>query len=268
MGLKILQDTPPWDWPRDTAEKLREVLRDKQAPESERLIAADLSGDFVVINDKLAEALLVVVGNDQGSEDLRGRAAIALGPVLEQAYLDDFEDPEDVPISEQTYHNIRETLHSLFMNPSIPKEVRRRILEAAVRSPQDWHSEAIRTAYSSDDESWNITAVFCMRFVPGFNDRILEALESKNKNIYYEAVCAAGNWELEAAWPYIAKILTSKKTSKSLVLAAIDAAGGFRSAEAAMLLGNLMDSRDEEIAEAAYEAMAMIEALLDEDSPA
>lgn len=45
MGLKILQDTPPWEWPQNTAEKLREVLRDKQAPESERLIAADLSGD-------------------------------------------------------------------------------------------------------------------------------------------------------------------------------------------------------------------------------
>ena len=268
MGLKILQDTPPWDWPQDTAEKLLKVLRDKQGPESERLIAADLSGDFVVINDKLAEALLAIAGNAQESEDLRGRAGIALGPALEQAYLDDFEDPEDVPISKQTYHNILETLHRLFMDLSIPQEVRRRILEAAVRSPQDWHPGAVRTAYASNDESWNLTAVFCMRFVPGFNDLILKALDSKNKNIYYEAVCAAGNWELETAWPHIAKILTSKKTNKSLMLAAIEAAVGIRSTEAAMLLGNLMDSRDEEIAEAAYEGMAMIETLLDEDAPA
>jgi hypothetical protein len=50
-------------------------------------------------------------------------------------------------------------------------KVRRRVLEASVRAPQDWHQEAIREAYSSGDESWRLTAVFCMRFVRGFKDQ-------------------------------------------------------------------------------------------------
>jgi hypothetical protein len=32
MDLKALKDTPPWDWPEGTAEKLDSVLRDEQQP--------------------------------------------------------------------------------------------------------------------------------------------------------------------------------------------------------------------------------------------
>ena len=60
-----------------------------------------------------------------------------------------------------------------------------------------------RAAYSSDDEDWKLTAVFAMRSVRGFDGQILEALESENEDIHYEAVCAAGNWELEAAWSHV-----------------------------------------------------------------
>ena len=55
-----------------------------------------------------------------------------------------------------------------FMDGDIPKDVRREILEASVRAPQDWHQEAVRMAYSSDDESWRLTAVFCMCYIRGF----------------------------------------------------------------------------------------------------
>ena len=40
---------------------------------------------------------------------------------------------------------------------SIPKQVRRRILEASVRAPEDWHQNAIRAAYSSGDKDWMLT---------------------------------------------------------------------------------------------------------------
>ena len=97
------------------------------------------------------------------------------------------------------------------MDTNVPKEVRRRILEASVRAPQDWHQNAIREAYSSGDESWRLTAVFCMRFVRGFNDQILEALEAENQDIHYQAVCAAGNWEVDAAWSHIASLITTEE---------------------------------------------------------
>jgi HEAT repeat protein len=129
-----------------------------------------------------------------------------------------------------------------------------------VRAPQDWHREAIRAAWSSEDEEWKLTAVFCMRYVRGFDDQIVEALDSENLDIQYEAVCAAGNWGLDAAWPHVTALLASEDTGKPLLLAAIDAVASIRPEEAGPILVDLADSEDEEIAEAAQEAMEMAEA--------
>ncbi len=257
MDLKILADTPPWEWPEGTDKMLLGILRDDQRDESDRLLAAELGGDYTVINDELAHALLSIVLNGEESEDLRARAVISLGPALETAYIEKFDDPEDVLISEKTFHGIQESLHELYMNTDIPKEVRRRILECSVRAPQDWHQEAIRDAYSSNDESWRLTAVFGMCYIRGFTAQILEALENKNENIHYQAVCAAGNWEVDAAWSHIASLVTTSLTEKSLRLAAIDAVANIRPQEAAEILNDLSLSDDEDIVDAAYEAMAM-----------
>jgi len=54
-------------------------------------------------------------------------------------------------------------------------------------------------------------------------------------------------------------------TRQHLLLAAIGAAGSIRPAEAREILADLADSDDEEIAEAAEEAMAMVEVALDEE---
>ena len=265
MDLKTLYDTPPWDWPEGTAKMFLGILRDDQADESERLLAVELAGDFTVINDELADALLSILRNGDESEELRGKAVISLGPALEYAYMDWFEDPDEVPISEETFRGIQESLRGLYMDAGVPKEVRRRILEASVRAPQDWHQDAIRAAYSSGDADWKLTAVFCMRFVRGFNDQILEALETENQDIHYEAVCAAGNWEVDAAWSHIASLVTTKETDKHLLLAAIDAVAGIRPQEAAEILIDLADSDDEDIVEATYEAMAIAEGLSDDE---
>jgi hypothetical protein len=48
MKLKILQDTPPWEWPPDTGKQLQKILPDRRANASERLIAAGLAGDITV----------------------------------------------------------------------------------------------------------------------------------------------------------------------------------------------------------------------------
>ncbi|MFQ5923723.1 MAG: HEAT repeat domain-containing protein [Anaerolineales bacterium] len=196
---------------------------------------------------------------------MRTKAVISLGPVLEHADTDGFEDDDNVPISEETFRGIQESLRKLYVDADVPKEVRRRILEASVRAPQDWHQDAVRAAYSSGDESWRLTAVFCMRFIRRFDDQILEALESENQDIHYEAVCAAGNWEVKAAWSHISALLTSEETDKPLLLAAIDAVASIRPEEASEILVDLTDCEDEDIVEAAYEAMAMAEGLSDDE---
>ena len=193
----------------------------------------------LVINDELVDALLSILRNRDEPELLQGKAVISLGPVLEHAHTDGFEDPDDVPINEQTFLKTQEVLRKLYMDDNVPKNVRRRILEAAVRAPQDWHRDAIRVAYSSDDEDWRLTAVFCMCYIRGFDDQILEALGSENPDIHYHAVCAAGNWEVDAAWSHIKGLVTSEDTDKPLLLAAIDALACIRPQEAGDILVDL-----------------------------
>jgi hypothetical protein len=260
MDLKTLEETPSWDWPEDAGEMLLEILVDDQTDASDRILAAELAGDITVINEELGDTLLSILQDDDESEELRGMAAISLGPVLEYADMAGFDDPEDVLISEDMFCKIQESLRRFYMEPAMQKNVHRQILEASVRAPQDWHQEAIRTAYSSDDEDWRLTAVFSMRWVRGFDKQILEALESNNRHIHYQAVCAAGNWEIEAAWSHVSKLITAQVTDKPLLLAAIDAVASIRPDEAGVILVDLTDSDDEDIVEAAYEAMAMAEA--------
>jgi hypothetical protein len=257
MDLKTLKDTPPWDWPEEAGDVFLGVLRDHQADGSDLLLAAELAGDSVVINDELVDALLSIICSGDESEELRGRAAISLGPALEYAYVDEFEDPDDVPISEKTFLRIQETLLKLYLDPEVPKEVRRPVLEASVRAPQDWHPDALRTAYSGDDEEWKLTAVFSMCYIRGFDEQILESLGSKNPDIHYQAVCAAGNWEVSAAWPHVAAIVTSEETEKDLLLTAIEAVVGIHPRKAPGILFDLTESEDEDIAEAALEALDM-----------
>lgn len=263
MDLKILLDTPPWEWPEDSGKMFLEALIDSRANESKRLIAAELAGDLTVINDDLADALLAIIGSAEETEQLRARAAISLGAVLEQADTDGFEYPDDVPISERKFHHIQDSLQKLYLDSGNPKEVRRRILEASVRAPANWQESAIRAAYGSGDQEWMLTAVFSMRWVRGFDEQILEALKSADPEIHYEAVHACGNWELDAAWPHIVTLLSAPGAPKPLLLAAISATS-IRPLEAMEILEQLAASGDEEISEAAEEAIAMAEPDYDE----
>ena len=234
MDLKALKDTPPWDWPTGTRKLLLDILRDDKSAETDRLLATRLAGDFTVISDDVAEALLSILRRSDLSEVLRGQAAISLGPVLDHTDTEGFgEDSMTILIAERTFHKIQESLQTLYLRPDLPKDVRRRILEASVRAPQDWHRDAVRTAYASPDDAWRLTAVFCMSHVPGFDEQILEGLQSRNRDVRYEAILAAGTWEVDAAWPHVVGIITSERSDKSLLLAAIDAVVSIRPHEAA-----------------------------------
>ncbi len=266
MDLTSLLDIPPWDWPRNAGKMFWKILNDPQADESDRLVAATLAGDLTVINDDLAQVLLAVVGSATESEQMRTKAAISLGPVLEQADIDEFEDPDDVPISERTFRHIQDSLRKVYLDHNTPKEVRRRILEASVRAPETWHfQDAIRDVYSSGDRDWMLTAVFAMRWVRGFDDQILVALKSADPEIQYQAVKAAGNRELDAAWPHIIKLLDEAHTPKPLLFAAISAVGSIRPGEARRTLAHLVISDDDEIAEAAQEITAIVEVGSDDE---
>ena len=273
MDLTRLAHTPPWEWPPNGGDTLLAVLRDRQADESDRLLAAELAGEIVAIDDDLAGTLLSLVGDGTASEPLRCRAALSLGPALEQMNWDSDDEllglDEEVlggrPISEHTFHRIQETLRARHLEDDLPQEVRRHILEASVRAPADWHRDAIRAAYSREDRDWRLTAVFAMRYVRGFDNEIVAALDDPDAEIRRAAVSAAGNWEVAAAWPQVSALLAAPAADKALLLAAIEAGVYLCPREAEPLLLELSDSDDAEIAAAADDAMMMAAAAVEDE---
>jgi hypothetical protein len=264
MNLQTLDNTPPWEWPEEAGEFIFNVLGEKNAPVPDRVLAAELAGDITVMNDKMAALLLSITGDSGEPEELRCKAPISLGPALEYVEMTEFDDYDDGTLSEKGFHEVRERLRSIYHDPGTPKKVRRRVLEAAVRSPMEWQKKAIQTAYATNDEEWVLTAVFCMGYVRGFDDRILESLKSENPDIFYEAVCAAGNREVKAAWPTIEGLITRDDIEKPLLIAAINASVGINPGEAVDILSGLSDADDEEIAEAVEDALAMAVLLVDD----
>jgi hypothetical protein len=271
MSLKHLLEMGPWDWPQDTGERVAAVLRDGRAGAGERLAAVKMAGDHTLINDELAGLLLGIVAGEAEPDDLRAAAAIALGPGLETAsWCDDmgvgephFADDDTMPFTMETWRRIQQTLLGVLRDERAPKEVRRRALEAAVRSPEDWHREALLAAWESEDEEWRLTAVFGMEYVDGFDEQIVEALECGHPEIRYRAVRAAGNWEVGAAWTEIVEILDGGEDDSELLMAAIRASATINPSEAPVFIEEYLRSEDDEIVETAQEAMGMARGLLD-----
>ncbi|MEJ2040459.1 MAG: hypothetical protein P8X55_16265, partial [Desulfosarcinaceae bacterium] len=177
MDLHQLNETPAWEWPDDADKFLLKALQDKSLDADDRLLAVELAGEYSVVNDELADALLGVAQNRDMEDAVRGRAAISLGPALEHADTLGFGDPDDLLISQPVFERLKSGLHALYHDPDSSKLVRRKVLEASVRAPQDWHSQAIRSAYEDQDADWTLTAVFCMRFISGFDREIFQSLQ-------------------------------------------------------------------------------------------
>jgi uncharacterized protein (UPF0147 family) len=266
MNLKTLMDIPSWEWPENADTVIRKALTDKKADPADRLLAAEMAGEATVMNDKMADILLSILQNKNETNDIRCAAVISLGPALEYADTMEFDDEEDLMISEPAFEKIQQILRRLFMDSDVHEDVRRRILEASVRAPLEWHRDAVRAAYMSDNEDWRLTAVFCMSFIEGFENQILESLKNDDPDIFYEAVCAAGNMGLEKAWPHIIKIISSPDTDTPLLLAAIDAVVNIRPEEAHDVIGHLVDHEDEDVVDAACEALGIADAFLEDEN--
>ena len=78
---------------------------------------------------------------------------------------------------------------------------------------------------------------------------------------------AYANDDDDHAWRHVAALVAAGKTDKPLLLAAIDAIVSIRPEEAPEVLADLMDSDDEDITDAVYEALTMEDALFGGDYP-
>ncbi len=256
---------PSYEWPEDAHDRILAVLTDPSQSPLNRLLAARLAGDHTIISDPIAQALLDIAKDSQASVTLRCQAVNSLGPALESFDIYSDDSFEEVLISEDTFILLQKSLRKLYLDANVPERVRRRIMEASVHAPQGWHQNAVRAAYFCKDPDWKITSVFCMSFVKGFEDLILESLRTQNQNILYYAVRAAGNWAVDGAWPHMAALVRSKNTSKPILLAAIDAVAYIRPHMTSKILRTLTLSKDEEILEAVNQAMFLASGPWDRD---
>jgi hypothetical protein len=258
--LQMLLDTPPDEWPTDSPQMFRAVLANPAASHADKLIAAELAGEYIAIDDESANVLMGILGSATEPEDLRARAAISLGPALEGCDIGEFDDPHaPPPISEEVFEKIKRLLHLLYHEDSVPKLVQRRILEASVRAEEKWHAQAVRRAYNSKDAEWVLTAVFCMKYVNGFEKEIEEALRSTDPEVHLQAVEAAGAQEVDEAWEHVYSLLENADTTpKSLLIAAIGAVANIRQDTPSLeILNHLVDSEDIDVSDAADDALAM-----------
>ena len=265
-NLRALQNTPPWEWPEDAGKVLLDVLRGARSAESDFALAVELAGELTVINDDLVDALLAILRRSDESEETRGRAAISLGAVLEQADLDGFGDPDDMPISERTFHTIQKSLQELYRDAG-------RSRGSAAADPggsgtrsaglaQGRGTRRIRQQRRSLEAHRRLRDALRSR-IHEADPRSVGQPESRTSTTRPSSRRAIGKWRQPGRTSQ--SLVASEETDKALLLAAIEAAGSIRPQEAARVLAALMDSDDEDIAEAAHEAVGMAESLLGMD---
>lgn len=265
--LRLLADSPVWEWPTVAEDWIVDILDDGAASADDRLLAAELAGYLPVLSHVGAAALFRVLGDPLLPEVLRAQAAITWGRILEEAENEGEEGGATLPVAPFLVRRVKTMLRALHEDPSVPLLVRRRALEAAARAPEAWQRDATHAAFRSQDPEWHRTAVFAMGYLGGFTAELLEALNSDDPTLVLEAVVAADRSGDAGAWPPVRRVLrdTAALTpaglraltddQREIVLAAIEAASTLAPGEVTELLGDLADCDDPEIADAALDGI-------------
>ncbi len=254
-ALVQLEEFEDWQWPPHAGRLIKEALANSEAPLPDRLSAVKLGGSLVVFDDEMCDLLLAVLEERKNPEQLRASAAISLGPALATADDMNFGEFGETPLDNERYEIVQTVLHQLVDNQEEPTILRRRALEASIRSPEDWHAGSIAWAYQQDEPEWKVTAIFAMGWVRGFRKEILESLTHPNPEVSREAVRAASNWGFNEALKPLRDIAFSTRATRDERLAAIEGAANIASPEALEMLRELMEDDDEEISEVAHFAL-------------
>lgn len=249
----------------DTAriERLSTALASNDEPTQLAALAAVENMD---IDDRLADELLRLIRSPEASEEVRGGAAIALGPMLElcdddldeAGQLDDFLDVN--PMTQAGYERVVAGLREVYHDAAQPTLVRRRALEAAVRSPKRWQVDAVHAGWRSDDPKWRLTAVFAMAYVrqADFSAEIVAAFESGDPSLHREAIFAAGQRDVGELLAEITAIATDPGADRELRCTAVEALGWMAEDEdTAAVLEELCNDADEDVAGYAEVALTL-----------
>lgn len=262
----------PLDQFDEASRPLVEAIRSDR-PSAREVAIREISD---VVDDALARELLRFAAEPEIPEEERGAALIALGPALQLCWEDEEADgslpaaPPDAdafdaaffehPLSNEGYREVQEALRLLYHDAEVPKLLRRRALEAAVRAPRPWQADATAAAWSSDDPEWRLTAVFAMGHLGGltdesFDEELREALSGRDEVIRREGMLAAGRSAFEEVAPMLMDLAVRTDADPEDRLTAIQALGEMAFEDARETLEALLDDPDPEIAMTAEEAL-------------
>ncbi|HSN77210.1 MAG TPA: HEAT repeat domain-containing protein [Anaerolineae bacterium] len=190
--------------------------------------------------------------------DVRAAAALSLGRFL---LLGEFDQ-----IDSSAARRVERALLAAYHRAGQDVSVRRRVLEALANSSYDELPDMILEAYEDDDDTMRIGAVFAMgrNADPRWNHYVLNELGSNDSAILFEAARASGELEIEEALPDLLRLLGDEDVE--IRDAAVWALGRIGGREAKRALKVCCASDDEDLSEAAEEALAELDFMAGDDS--
>ncbi len=192
--------------------------------------------------------------------DVRTHAISALGRYVFEGDAAAFEDWDgyEISITPEDYARVTDFLFRIAQDPEEAIEPRRYAIEAlAFRAEDADVLDLIEWAYHHTDRRLKVSALFSMarNGDPRWTEYILKELRSRDTEIQYEAVHAAGELGLEEATDTLIDMVRSKNVRKPLRLLAIYALGEIGAESAYPVLDRLTHSRDRDVRDVAREAV-------------
>ncbi len=199
---------------------------------------------------RLISPLIRRLENDTDSE-VRAAAALSLGRFL---LLGEFDQ-----IDSGAARRVEKALLAAYDDVDQDASVRRRALEALASSSHDQLPHMILESYEDDDDIMRIGAIFAMgrSADPRWNRYVLDELGNSDSTILFEAARASGELQIEEALPDLLRLLNDPDIE--IRDAAVWALGQIGGREAKRALKACCASDDEDLREAAEEALAELD---------
>lgn len=197
-------------WPRLDEQRKENLLNDLiEIEEDETLVCFDAVGKVAVTDATAAIRLagiqllepsedyaiavtLIKMMKHDPDENIRAEAACALGKYV---YMGEVED-----LTAEKYERILTALFVILRGADTPK-VRQKVLESLGYSCHEDVPDQIQKAFSSNDKNWRLSALIAMGHSADerWSAPVLSLIHSKDWDLRFEAIRAAGELELKEA---------------------------------------------------------------------
>lgn len=209
-------------WPMLDEQRKENLLNDlTEIEEDETLVCFDAVGKIAVTDASAAIRLaaiellelsedytvaitLIKLMKHDPDEKIRAEAAFSLGKYI---YMGEVED-----LSAEKYERILTALFVILRGSDAPA-VRQKALESLGFSSHEDMPDQIQKAFSSDDKNWQLSALIAMGHSADerWSALVLSLIHSKDWDLRFEAVRAAGELELkEARLPLLRMLKTEQ----------------------------------------------------------